>query len=154
MAFPEDLSGIYSHDEMQQADTEINPLPSPRKVGGEPKPKVQPIDSAQGKPKLSMSEMSKSSGIGGETQGNDKEPAKKKANYDREWLSEKLGLLKQQNEKVWNDANVLSFIAKSYKVEAPSVFEAVDELDSGALRHFLAKVQEGLDKIAEERKSL
>ena len=115
-----------------------------------PKPKAQTPSS--------IPATSQSSGIGGETQGNgqagDKEPAKLKANYDREWLSEKLGLLKQQNEKVWNDANVLSFIAKSYKVEAPSVFEAVDELDSGALRHFLAKVQEGLDKIAEERKSL
>lgn len=42
MAFPEDLSGIYSHDEMMQADTE--PQPTPETPAEAPKPvKLSPV---------------------------------------------------------------------------------------------------------------
>ena len=43
MAFPEDLSGIYTHDEMQQADTEVLDI----KPSSEPKPLPQLAESRE-----------------------------------------------------------------------------------------------------------
>ncbi len=77
------------------------------------------------------------------------ETAKKEgsSNYDKEWLRESLKTLQEKNEKVWDDAKILTFMKSTYKVEAPTIIEAADKLEEGMLKHFFDRVQEGLDKL-------
>ena len=70
-----------------------------------------------------------------------------KPKYDKEWLTESLKTLGERNEKVWNEENILSFMKKLYKVETPTVLEAVDKLELGMLKNFLTRIQEGLGNL-------
>jgi len=66
--------------------------------------------------------------------------------YDRDWLTESLKTLEGKNGKVWNTDNVLSFIAKTYNIQGETVIDATDKMEEGMLKHFLLRIQEGLDK--------
>lgn len=66
--------------------------------------------------------------------------------YDKAKMVEDLTQLNEVDGKAWNVENILSFMKKLYKVEAPTVMEAVDKLDQGKLSHFLLRIEEALDK--------
>lgn len=64
---------------------------------------------------------------------------------DMDWLNESLKTLEATKLKAWSEANLLSYIKTTYKVEGKTVLEAVAQLDKGQAAHFVKRVQETLD---------
>jgi len=79
--------------------------------------------------------------------GEEPEPTatEEQPHIDLEWLKESLTTLQGKGLKGWSNTSVLSYLKTTYKVEAPDVFKAVQQLEKGQATHFVKKVQEALD---------
>jgi len=66
---------------------------------------------------------------------------------DMDWLTESLRILRGRFLATWEDANVLSYLKTTYKIEAGAgpVLDAVAKLDRNQATHFVNKVQSALD---------
>jgi len=66
---------------------------------------------------------------------------------DLDWLQESLKAIRAKKLEAWTEANLLSYIKATYKVEAGTVLEAVVKMDKGAATHFVKRVHGTLQML-------
>ncbi len=77
----------------------------------------------------------------------DKQPVREGGFIPFDWLTEKLGILRQKDAKVWGDANLLSYMKKLYKVDATDVFGAASKLTEPQAKHFTKHIEEAIAEL-------
>ena len=66
---------------------------------------------------------------------------------DSDWLRESLKKIQDKKLKAWTDANLLSYMKVTYKVEDKTLLGSIAKLDKNKAAHFVKNIQETLSML-------
>ncbi len=64
-----------------------------------------------------------------------------------DWIKESLATIRKKKVAAYEEATLLGYMKRTYKVEAPTVLEAVGKLEPGPAKHFVDMIQDTLDLL-------